>query len=332
MIDVLRSQNIAKDIFCLSILGISLFFCSCPTPTIRKNIRLDDSGRIDIPLSSGKDAGWILIDQKDIKRYGFSTTNDRVIHYHPRGYGDIFYLQEYEHIDKIDFLAGITTLRIKNRLPLTEDKKCDWQKVKQEQLYYALKRAIDEIVNENNLSKNVGGEKDKLVEKFLLQWKKAKDFNENSGSDTVERQSLKFRLNQMIENIRNYPPGPLLNPGGRTDRAFAVRRPFSTLTVKTSTILVKGQRALCPTGHFSLFPFTILNLSETQARCLDRLSIDIGLARKSLTNAAPDDFNNADYRLMIGIGYNLMDEFALQAGDLLWFKEENSECNFQGKN
>ncbi len=319
---------------CFTLLFITLFLSGCAgnrgktSGYMPMSLTLESDGKVKVPLTAGPHSGWILINQRIIKRYGFTDANIAAIPFYPeKGYGDIFFLQEYENIDKTNFLSGIVVYRMKDLLPKKKDEECNsieinWKSCdkNKDQLYYSLKKSIESI------SKN-DEERNALILQFLKHGKKINDFD-TEKSESIERDTLKERLKQVMVNIRDYPPKTLFGSEISNTRLFAARKTFSTFTVKSSVIFAPSKQAVSPTAHISVYPAVTFATRENHAKYLDRISLDIGMVDKSEIDSTNKEYNDADSRFLFGVGFNLSNDFSIQAGDLIWFQSDKTNHDF----
>lgn len=110
---------------------------------------------------------------------------------------------------------------------------------------------------------------------------------------------------------------PILNSG--TNSGYIARKKFSTLTTKAGFGFVTAEQSAVLTAHVSVYPSVAFVGKERLNSLYDRFSFDIGLVQP-VGDSGKGSFNDADFRYLVGAGFDLADNFSLQVADVIWFE------------
>lgn len=282
----------------------ALIISSCSAVRVT-NVNKNDDNTVDIPLRNSLNTGWILLNEYEISMYDYQKKQTKSsINYYPiRGYGDLFFLNEYVGMEEKDFYAGISLYKLQAKLNKKNSNTIDWgEYTGTNEVINLFTSSVNEVADENDLDAAL---KQSIIDKFIV----AGSLNENE---------IKTKTNQTIINIHKYPPAPIIDGKNRIVKTFSVRKDFSTFTVKASALFIPEIDAFTTGAYISIYPAVNFASYEKYAYVLDNISIDIGVANDAKNDSAKEDFNASSEKYLFGVGYDLGSNFSFQIGTVIW--------------
>jgi len=288
-----------------------------------KNLSMDNSNWVNVPITNGPKTGWMIINNKKIVRYGYSdNTQTSIARVYPEaGYGDIFSLQEYPNISKEEFYSLIVLYCSLN-----------WISVKNDDISSSDACVIESIMKSINLIKSDNGLSNdiKIEDCFFENKQKGKKNEKEDDNKKLKYEMTKHRLINIYHAINSdeAPAKLFIHKGNYNNITYAARKEFSIITVKTSAVFIPEEQYFGPSAHFSIYPCAAFSVKEKSSDYLDRLSFDIGMIGKSKDSSTSEKMNNADNRYIYGLGIELGKNIAFQLGDCLWYEKGDTHHSF----
>lgn len=291
-------------------------------PTMRQGpITLPiENDQVKIPVHLKGTGGWILINECTVQGIHYFEKSDLIpaaIPYAPsRGYGDKFWTQEYEGIDKDAFLRQAEIFQRLNIVygqcpteQMEKDTLSDNSSTDRTTRSLNAKQAAD-IVTATITALNSSGLK---IGPLQLA-----DGGNAKYPDGVLLKNYLDRLNiAKFKSLRS--PARLIDEQAQTFNAYAyaARKKYSSTTLKTSTVYVTSESSFAQSLAASFYPTTQFNMSEDSAAFYDRWSLDIGVV-KPTGGSGSSGFEQADNRYMVGLSFDVVPTVAFQTGWVGW--------------
>lgn len=304
-----------------TLIQISIFFCVgwvyADSSGLTK-IQKESDGTVNLPITGTGNTYWLVLNQCYLDKFGIGKAGEKVS-YRPIRYGDIFFYQQFSG-DEALFAEKLVLLKL-----IGSGNQCkhfDPKDVSAHRVSLTIKDVYEWMKkNQSTLTET----------KLLSRFPKSSacpttitDSNLVALSQCLDISAIKVDLANLENDILEKYPSPPITPEF-TATNYAIRKPFSTMTAKTSIAFVPGENTAINTVYISVYPFVELGSSEFWAGILDRVSLDVGVA-KPTGDTANENFKSAEQHYLFGLGFDLSESFSFHVSNVLsYHKEHDSE-------